>query len=82
MFRGNDDVAEQGIFGMHRHRPIDRGDHRDLYVEKILEDLCALPEDLVVSRGREEVEPIRRDPGTEFIARVFRVKRGAGNPAE
>src|SRR5438876_494387 len=70
VFGGDDDVAEQGIFGMHRHRPIDRCDHRDLYVEDILEDLGALAEDLVVSGGREEVETIRADLGTEFVARA------------
>ena len=70
VFGGNDDVAEQRILGVDRHRAIDRRDHRDLYVEKVLEDLRALPEDLVVSSGREEVESIRRDLGAEFIARA------------
>jgi hypothetical protein len=45
-------------------------DHRGLYVEDILEDLGALAEDLVVSGGREEVETIRGDLGTEFVARA------------
>ena len=49
---------------------IDRRDHRDLYVENVLEDLRALAEDLVVSRRREEIEAVRRDLGAEFVARA------------
>src|SRR5216684_1202713 len=68
-FGGNDDVAEQGILGMRRHRTIDGGDHRHFYIENVFEDLCALAKDLVVSGRGEEIETLGRDLGAEFVAR-------------
>src|SRR2546426_4965007 len=37
-FGGDDDVTEQGVLGVRGHRAVDRGDHRHLDVEKVLED--------------------------------------------
>src|SRR5437879_4022999 len=69
-FGGDDDVAQQGIFGMRGGRAIDGRDHRHLYIENVFEDLCALAQDLVVSRGSEEIETCGRELGAKFSARA------------
>ena len=51
------------------HRAVDRGDHRHLDVENVLEDFGAFAEDLVVARRCEEVETLGRDLRAELIPR-------------
>src|SRR6266478_1320703 len=67
---GDDDVAQQGIFGMRGGRAIDGRYHRHLYIEDVFEDLDTLAQDLVVSRRSEEIETFGRELGAKFVARA------------
>src|SRR5437870_3444382 len=61
------DVTEKGVLGVGGHRAVDRGDHRHLDVEKVLEDFGALAEDLVVACRCEKVETLGRELRAELV---------------